>query len=96
MKFTQIHAREKDSPKRNVSKTSDELNIELDKDTRERLLRLRKKLPKTNDSELIALAIRALEEKMGRIIKRKMIRKIRTLKSGGKTRVKNLTIQKEM
>jgi hypothetical protein len=38
------------------------------------------------------LAIKALEEKMSRIIKRKMMRKIRTLKSEGKTLVKNLTI----
>jgi hypothetical protein len=51
MKLTQIHAREKDSPKRNVSKTSYELNIELDKDSRERLLRLKNKLPKISDRE---------------------------------------------
>jgi hypothetical protein len=92
MKATPIHAREKGSLKRNVSKTSYELNIELDTESRERLLRLKNKLPKINDSELIGLAMKALEEKMSRIIKRKMMRKIRTLKSEGETLVKNLTI----
>ena len=82
MKFTQIHLPGKDSQqKKNVSKTGCELNIALDKDSSERLERLRDKLPKANDSELIALALKSLEEKMGRIIKRKMMRKIRAIKS---------------
>ncbi|MFO7738060.1 MAG: hypothetical protein R6V46_06305 [Desulfatiglandaceae bacterium] len=81
MKFTHIHARGKNPQERNAAEAGCVLNIELDRESHERLERLRDKLPKTGDSQLIALSLQSLEEKMGRIIKRKMIRKIRAMKS---------------
>jgi hypothetical protein len=81
MKFTQIHPRWKDSRKKYIAKTGFELSIALDKESSERLERLKGRLPKANESEVIALALKSLEEKMGRIIKRKMMRKIRAMKS---------------
>jgi hypothetical protein len=80
MKFVQIHPHGKSFQKK-LFETGGELNIALDRDSSERLERLRVRLPKANDSELIALALKSLEEKMGRIIKRKIMRKIRAMKS---------------
>jgi hypothetical protein len=81
MKFAKIHPHGKSFRKKHLSETGGEMTIVLDRDANERLQRLRARLPKANDSELISLALKSLEEKMGRIIKRKMIRKIRAMKS---------------
>ena len=81
MKFTHFHAHRRNPQGRNAAETGCVLNIELDRESHERLERLRDKLPKTGDNQLIALSLQSLEEKMGRIIKRKMMRKIRTMKS---------------
>jgi hypothetical protein len=50
--------------------------LSLSKDAGERLEHLRVYLPDQNDSELIGLALKVLEQKVDRIYKRKIIIKI--------------------
>jgi hypothetical protein len=52
------------------------LTLSLSKDAGERLEHLRAYMPNQNDSELIGLALKLLEQKVDRIYKHKIIKKI--------------------
>jgi hypothetical protein len=52
------------------------LTLSMSKDAGERLERLRTYMPDQNDSELIGLALKLLEQKVDKIYKHKIIKKI--------------------
>ena len=59
--------------------------IDLDRDSRVRLLRLKRKLPRLKDEEVMAHALKSLEHKTDRIIRRIAVKQVRKLKSEGLT-----------
>lgn len=65
------------------NKDSQELRVLLEKDSFERFERLRNKMTAFDNSELIASALKCLEDKTERIIKRQIMKSIRTLKNEG-------------
>ena len=64
-------------------KGSRELIVLLDKDSCERLDRLKAKIPAFNNNEVIASALKCLEHKTDRIIKRLVMKRIQDLKNEG-------------
>ena len=59
------------------------LTVRLDQDSAGRLDRLRGILKKLNDDTLIAFALRSLENRVERIVKRRVLKNIRALKKKG-------------
>jgi len=64
-------------------KAGQELIVWLDKDTCERFVRLKTKIPGFHDNEVIASALQCLEHKTDRIIKRQITKRIRKLENEG-------------
>ena len=60
-----------------------ELSVLLDKESAERLDRLRSRLVKEDDNELAALALRCLEQRVDSIIRKRVMKSIQTIKAGG-------------
>jgi hypothetical protein len=56
-----------------------ELTLWLDQDSVQRLERLRSKFKRLDDGELIAFALKSLEQQIHRIVKRRVSRRIRAL-----------------
>ena len=60
-----------------------ELSIFLDEESFRRFQQLKAKIPKHDNSELIALALKCLEEKTDRITRRLVKKKVHSLKNKG-------------
>ena len=71
------------SKKKKKEEERKKLVLWLDQDSVERLERLRGILKNFDDSQLIALALKLLEHRMKKMVKRRLLRKIRTLEKKG-------------
>jgi hypothetical protein len=69
--------------KRDKGEKSQALTIWLDKDSVQRLERLKRKFKRFDDSKLIDFALKSLELQMNRILKRRVLRRIRALENKG-------------
>ncbi|NQU15161.1 MAG: hypothetical protein HQ561_13495 [Desulfobacteraceae bacterium] len=61
--------------KRLGNKTCKELKVRLDEDSVERLKRLKTKIRTFDDNDLVASALKSLEDKVDRISKEQVVRK---------------------
>jgi hypothetical protein len=59
------------------------VTLRLDPESSKRLERLKAKLNKASDGELIALALKVLEHKRDEVVKKQIIKKIQRLRSEG-------------
>jgi hypothetical protein len=62
---------------------NDESTLTLSDESRERLKRLKAKFAKIDDAEIIAVALRGLEEKTDTIIRRRTKKRVMALKAEG-------------
>jgi hypothetical protein len=60
-----------------------ELTVLIDKDSRDRFDRLKVQIPNFDNAEIISAALKCLEQKTDRIIKRQVIKIIRTMDNEG-------------
>ena len=69
--------------KKNSDQESSPFKVLLDKESIKRFHRLKSQFSKLNDSQLIALSLRALEQKAKRIIKKQVIKRVLALRNDG-------------
>ena len=68
---------------KNREEKSLKLNVQLDEEARMRLERLKAKMPRSDENQMISLALKCLEQKWNLIVKRQTIKRVRTLKNEG-------------
>lgn len=81
--FTGMIGRVKHLAKRETGARRQALSVDLDTDSIDRFKRLKTKLKSVNDPQLIALALKSLEQKTDRIIKRQVRKKAPALLKNG-------------
>ncbi len=60
-----------------------ELTLQLDSEARVRFEKLRNKMPRADETQIVALALKCLEQKWDIIVKWQAIKRVRTLKNEG-------------